>query len=141
MKRDTFIEEIENCIDSSKIELVDQEYIKANYKGDSGKNGIYFLYNSKGTVIYIGMVGNTARTSFYHRMYGHGMGAHKNKHWFRKCAKFRFKRFPTATKEDLRVIERLMIFRKGQPKYNDIGDIIYKLDDIISHVKEGEVNG
>lgn len=141
MKRNAFMEEIEAYIDSCKIEEVDQVQIKTNYSGEKGKNGIYFLYNNFDQIVYVGMVSNAASTSFYHRMYGHGTGAHKNKRWFNKCKKFRFKKFPTATKDDLRVIERLMIFRKGQPRYNDIGKIVYRFEDISARVKEGEVNG
>ena len=114
------------------------ENVKAKYKGDKGKNGIYFLYNDKKEVIYVGMVSNAPWTSFYHRMYGHGTGAHKIEHWFTECRSCRFKQFPHVTKDDLRVIERMMIFRKGQPRYNDIGKIIYKLDDIAARVRKGE---
>lgn len=141
MKRDTFMEEIEAYIDSCAIEEVDQNYIKTHYGKDKGKGGIYFLYNDSNQIIYIGMVSNAESTSFYRRMYGHGTGAHKNKHWFNECKKFRFKKFPTATKNDLRVIERMMIFRKGQPKYNDIGEIIYKFGDIAARIKKGEKHG
>lgn len=141
MTRVSFMEEIEAYIDSSKMETVDPCYIKAKYKCDGAKNGIYFLYDDNDQIIYVGKISNAEKTSFYHRMYGHGTGAHKNEHWFKECKKFRFKKFPLATETDLRVIERLMIFQKGQPKYNDIGRIIYSLDEIFARVKEGEVNG
>ena len=136
MTRELFMAKLEKIIETSPIEAISKNALKQKYKGDNGKNGIYFLYNEKEEIIYIGKVGNGLVTSFYHRLYGHGNGAHKNTQWFQKeCSKYRFKRFPNATDDDLRVIERLMIFKKGQPQYNDIGKIIYKFEDIVTRIK------
>lgn len=65
------------------------------------------------------MVGDGKSTSFYHRMYAHGSGAHYEREWFNEVKKFRFKSFPNITKEELTLIERLMIYINKQPKYND----------------------
>lgn len=117
MTRELFMSKLEKIIENSPIEATSKDIIKQKYKGENGKNGIYFLYNEKQEIIYIGKVGNGLVTSFYHRLYGHGNGAHKNTQWFQnECSQYRFRRFPNATDDDLRVIERLMIFRKGQPK-------------------------
>lgn len=70
-------------------------------------------------MIYVGKVGDGKFTSFYHRMYGHGNGAHCKKKWFNEVKKFRFKSFPNITKQELTLIERLMIYINKQPKYND----------------------
>jgi excinuclease UvrABC nuclease subunit len=43
------------------------------------KSGIYFLYNNKNEVIYVGKVGNGEYTSLYDRMVGHGSGSHNKK--------------------------------------------------------------
>ena len=141
MERENFMKEIELYINSCDVNDIDRDYIKAKYSKENGKNGIYFLYNEDDVVVYVGMVSNARSTSFYHRMYLHGNGAHKDKDWFRKCKKFRFKKFSAATEKDLRIIERLMIFKTGQPIYNDIGEINCDFDNIANRVKGGEVNG
>ena len=46
------------------------------------RQGIYFLYNSAKKIIYIGKVGTCESTSLYHRMFGHGSGAHKSEGWY-----------------------------------------------------------
>ena len=134
MNRDCFIDKIEKIIEASQLRTVSKDDIKQSYKGDSGKNGIYFLYNNNDEVIYVGIAGNGDSTSFFHRMYGHGNRAHEKDPWFSECKKYRFCSFPRALNEDLRVMERLMIFKKGQPKYNDIGKITYDFDDILSRI-------
>ena len=122
MKRDIFINNIEKFIDEVALENIDETYIRSRYKGVDGKNGIYMLYDQNNVVVYVGRVGNGKQTSFCHRMYDHGTGAHKNEYWFGECKKFKIKRFPKAKARDLQVIERLMIYKKGQPKYNDIAN-------------------
>lgn len=66
------------------------------------------------------MVGNLNDTSFAHRMYLHGDGAHYNKPWFKEVKWFIFKSFPKLTNKELKQIERLMIYAKKQPIYNYI---------------------
>lgn len=134
MNRDCFMDKIEKIIESSQLRNVSKCDIKQRFQDDFGKNGIYFLYNDNNDVIYVGLAGNGDSTSFYHRMYGHGNSAHCKEHWFTECKKYRFCRFPYMYNEDLRVIERLMIFKKGQPKYNDIGKLAYDFDDILSRI-------
>lgn len=92
-------------------------FITQNYK--EAKNGIYFLYDQDGIVIYVGMTGNGETASFYSRMYKNGNSAHYNKPWFSEVKKFRFKSFSKLDKEELILIERLMIYKNNQPRYND----------------------
>ena len=134
MDRDCFMDRIVKIIESSQLRTVLKDDIKQRFQGDLGKNGIYFLYNDNDKVIYVGYAGNGDSTSFFHRMYGHGNSAHDKEYWFSECKKYRFCSFPHMRNEDLRVIERLMIFKKGQPKYNDIGKITYDFDDILSRI-------
>lgn len=118
MNREDFIKIVETKIEDEHVMDIDKDYITENYK--TSKNGIYFLYDDKDVVIYIGKVGNGKQTSFYHRMYGHGNGAHFKKGWFSEVKKFRFKSFQKLKNNELRQIERLMIYAKNQPIYNDI---------------------
>ena len=55
----------------------------------------------------------------YSRMYKNGNSAHYNKPWFSEVKKFRFKSFSKLDKEELILIERLMIYKNNQPRYND----------------------
>ena len=119
MDRQSLILEIEAIIDAQPQKENSKPQIIKDYQGIDGKNGIYFLYNSDNEVIYVGKVGRGESTSFAHRMYLHGTGAHCHKPWFTECRAFRFKAFPNLSEEDLRVIERLMIHKKNQPIYND----------------------
>ena len=135
MDRESFMKKVEKTIESSPLEAVIEKDIKQKYQGENGKNGIYFLYNTENNIVYVGLAGNGKYTSFYHRMYGHGNSAHNKEPWFHnECKKYRFYRFPNAIYDDLKVIERLMIFKKGQPKYNDIGKINYDFDDICARI-------
>lgn len=84
------------------------------------KSGIYFLYNDKNEVIYVGMVGNKQNTSLYDRIVGHGNGSHNKKEWYKEVTKGKFHRFKDLNDEELRKIERLAIFGMNQPKYNDV---------------------
>ena len=127
MDREKFIKIVEEKIESENINKKDKEDIKKNYK--QAKNGIYFLYDKNEKVIYVGKVGNGENTSFYDRMYGHGGGAHCNKSWFKEVEKFKFKSFPNLEDDELIKIERLMIYAKNQPIYNDV---IISQDDFIT---------
>ena len=118
MNREQFIEIIKQEIENESLLNIDKDYITKNYK--TAKGGIYFLYNDNDVVIYVGKVGNGKHTSFYKRMYGHGNSAHCNKPWFNQAKKFRFKKFPNLINEEILKIERLMIYAKNQPIYNDI---------------------
>lgn len=118
MNREEFIKIIEEKIESESIYDKDKTYITENYK--NSKNGIYFLYDKNNKVIYVGKAGDGSDTSFYHRMYKNGNSAHCNKPWFNEVEMFRFKSFPNLTDKELRKIERLMIYAKNQPIYNDV---------------------
>lgn len=117
MNREEFTKIVEKAIESTPLVRINKDYITENCK--TFKNGIYFLYDKDNIVIYIGMVGDGDNTSFYHRVYGHGNGSHCKKEWFDEVNSFRFKSFPKLEIEELRLIERLMIYIKKQPKYND----------------------
>lgn len=135
MERNIFMNKVSQIFAEIEVEQKDKNLIKQKYKDINGKNGIYFLYNKEQEIIYIGKVGYGKKTSFYKRMYEHGSGAHRNKSWFDECTGFKFKRFVNATIEDLAVIERLMIYKQGQPKYNDIGNINFEFSEIFDRIK------
>lgn len=119
MDRDDFMNIVKGKIEKEPIYDVEKEFITKNYK--DADNGIYFLYNDDGIVIYVGMTGKDKTSSFYMRMYGNGNSAHCcNKPWSTEIKKFRFKSFPNLNKKELKVIERLMIYKNNQPIYNDI---------------------
>lgn len=117
MTREELMNKIKTIIEKEPMHDMNRDYITSNFKDK--KNGIYFLYNQKKTVIYVGKCGNGINTSFYHRMYGHGYGAHCKKKWFKCAKKFRFKAFPNLDKDKLKKVERLMIYANNQPIYND----------------------
>ncbi|WP_298527946.1 hypothetical protein [uncultured Ruminococcus sp.] len=119
MDRDTFSCEILKRIKECELKEINEEVIKKTEK--LSKNGIYFIYGEdKENVIYVGKVGCGNDTSVAHRFYLHYDGAHIKKEWFQKYAKFyRFCAFPNATKEEIELIERLMIYTNNQPIFND----------------------
>jgi excinuclease UvrABC nuclease subunit len=117
LDRETLIKKIEKIIEKEPIFDVEKNFICNNYK--ESKNGIYFLYNEKDIVIYVGKAGNGDKTSFAHRMYLHGDGAHCKKNWFGKVKKFRFKSFTNLNSKEISKVERLMIYAKNQPAFND----------------------
>ena len=86
---------------------------------DNHKKGLYFLYNKEKDCIYVGKVGDGLFTSFYHRMYGHGWGAHKRQPWYENVVYAKWHKFD-LTGDKLALIERLAIVGMGQPVYNDI---------------------
>ncbi len=90
-----------------------------DHNKDEFKNGLYFLYNESNEVVYVGKVGNGPTTSLYHRLIGHGSGAHKNAYWWKEVYKCKFYRFVGLDDKEILQIERLSIFGKSQPKYND----------------------
>lgn len=135
MEREQFISEISKMFEHTKLQIVSKDQIKKHHSGAKGRSGIYFLYNEKKQIIYVGKVGAGNNTSFYARLYGHGSGAHCNKPWFAECKHYKFKQFSYATNDDLRVIERLMIYGQGQPRYNDIGQISVEYSDTLARVK------
>lgn len=117
MNREKLIKKIKAEIEKESIYDIDKNFITSNYADK--KNGIYILYDEKEIVIYVGKCGNGKSTSFYHRIYGHGSGAHCKKEWFKDIKKFRFKEFSDLDSKLLSKVERLMIYAYGQPAYND----------------------
>lgn len=117
MDREKFMDIVKLNIEMEHTYDVDKYFITQNYK--KAKNGIYFLYDQYGIVIYVGMTGNSKTASFYSRMYGNGNSAHCNKPWFSEVKKFVFKSFSKLDKKELILIERLMIYKNNQPRYND----------------------
>lgn len=117
MSREELIKKIEEEIEKEMIYDLDKDFICNKY--ENSKNGIYLLYNGNGIIIYVGKFGDGGSTSFYHRMYKHGDGAHCNKSWFNEVKQFKVKEFPKLNNKELSQVERLMIYAKGQPKFND----------------------
>ena len=95
MEREQFIVEISNIFEQIKVQKVNKDKIKEHHGGAKGRPGIYFLYNSKKRIIYIGKVGTGNNTSLYARLYGHGSGAHCNKPRFSECKYYKFKQLFT----------------------------------------------
>lgn len=119
MSREELIDKVKELIEKERAYKVKKDFINQKCDCQDFKNGIYFLYDKHDVVVYVGMVGNGEQTSFAHRMYKHGSGAHCNKPWFQEVEKFRFKSFPRLNEEKLEKIERLMIYAKNQPIFND----------------------
>lgn len=136
MERSEFINKLLKIFDEVQIINNTKDDITREYVDAKGKNGIYFLYNQMHEVIYVGMTADGETASVYSRLYGNGSGAHCNKPWFAECTGIKFKPFPNATKDDLAIIERLMIYGQGQPKYNDIGNIEQDYNKIFKRICE-----
>ncbi len=119
MDRKKLISIIKTKIEEEPIYKIDKNFISSNF--NDKKNGIYILYDENENVRYIGQCGDSEYTSFYHRIYLHGGGAHCKKDWFDNIKKFRFKEFPDLDSQLLNKVERLMIYAYDQPIYNDGG--------------------
>lgn len=117
MNREALINILKMQIEEEPIYEIDKKFISSNYADK--KNGIYLLYDDNSIVRYVGKCGNGQYTSFYHRIYTHGSGAHCKKDWFKNIKKFRFKVFPDLDSQLLNKVERLMIYAYGQPAYKD----------------------
>lgn len=65
MEREKFIIEISKIFEQIKPQKVSKDQIKAHHSGAKGRHGIYFLYNGKKQIIYIGKVGIGNNTSLY----------------------------------------------------------------------------
>ena len=65
MEREKFIIEISKIFEQIKPQKVSKDQIKALHSGAKGRPGIYFLYNGKKQIIYIGKVGIGNNTSLY----------------------------------------------------------------------------
>ncbi len=133
MDRETFADMVKAEIEKQQIYYNQKDFIKQNYS--NSKKGIYFLYNKNNDVIYVGMVGEGKSTSFYHRMYLHGNGAHCKKIWFNEVEKFRFKIFPNKKKREIFLILILMIYKNKQPKYNDRILVMKDYKEILNKIK------
>ena len=104
---------------TSNISVSDMEK-KALCGKEEYRQGLYFLYNSSETIIYIGKVGSGERTSLYDRMKGHGPGSHskKDKRWYSEVSFGRFNKFDKFNDSEIAVLERLAISKCGTV-YND----------------------
>ena len=84
------------------------------------RQGIYFLYNSAKKIIYIGKVGTGESTSLYHRMFGHGSGAHKSEGWYEEVEYGKYIVFEKLNDFELSIVERLCIkYNPNKDNYND----------------------
>ena len=117
MDRENFIKIVEKKIESENINTKDKKYIEKNYK--QAKNGIYFLYDKNEKVIYVGKVGNGKSTSFMIECMDMVMELIVIKHGLMKLKSLNLK-FPNLEDDELIKIERLMIYAKNQPIYNDV---------------------
>jgi len=77
-------------------------------------SSIYFLYDDKDEIIYIGETG----TSVKHRLYTDGSGSHCRKNWFTKVNKLKYYKNSRMDVNSRKTIERALI-QKYKPKYND----------------------
>jgi hypothetical protein len=91
---------------------------RKDYNGNDFKNGLYFVYDKKDVVIYVGKISNAKNTSLYMRFVGHGAGAHKNDAWYKTAKKVQFMQFAAMDNEMLELAERLVILFK-RPSRND----------------------
>lgn len=91
---------------------------RKDYNGKDFKNGLYFVYDKKDVVIYVGKISNAKNTSLYMRFVGHGAGAHKNDAWYTTAKKVQFMQFAAMDDEMLELAERLVILFK-RPSRND----------------------
>ena len=91
---------------------------RKDYNGKDFKNGLYFVYDKKDVVIYVGKISNAKNTSLYMRFVGHGAGAHKNDAWYKTAKKVQFMQFAAMDNEMLELAERLVILFK-RPSRND----------------------
>lgn len=107
------------CAKIKSAPLVDINAItRTDYNGKDFKNGLYFVYDKKNVVIYVGKISNAKNTSLYMRFVGHGAGAHKNDAWYKTAKKVQFMQFAAMDNEMLELAERLVILFK-RPSRND----------------------
>jgi len=121
MSRELLIERVIELVESetaiSKSNLINSSFCG---RTTDYRQGIYFLYNTKKDVIYVGKVGSKLNTSLYDRMYGNGpIASHQGDVWWNEVEEGRFHRFSDLNDQQILQIERLAIFGKGQPIYND----------------------
>ena len=107
-----FSESISEYIESRLSNKIDISYIK-NTSGKTKSadaclkkgNFIYYIYNEKDELIYIGETG----TSVKNRLFNHGSGAHKNKQWFRQAEYIKYYKDLKMTQNIRKLIERALI--------------------------------
>ena len=119
MKKDELVKLIcAKVINTNQIDKKDLENSSFCGRDSKYKQGLYFLYNDSGDVIYIGMLSGTDETSLYDRMKGHGSGSHCRQSWYGDVSYGKFYHFDVSVNE-LKILERLAISGMGQPMYND----------------------
>ena len=77
-------------------------------------SSIYFLYNDKEEIIYIGETGASVK----HRLFTDGSGSHDKKGWISKVRKLRYYKNDEMDPNSRKTIERALI-QKHNPKYNN----------------------
>lgn len=113
----------------SALAFLSKEDMEDSSKYGAGKSaayypnrqGIYFLYNSENVIVYVGKIGTGASTSLYHRMSGHGSGAHKKQDWYvNDVCNGKYLNLPNMDDFEIEVIERICIqFNPNTDNYND----------------------
>ena len=77
--------------------------------------GLYFLYNGRKEIIYIGQLKYGGKSNLRQRLLQH----RRKKKWFREVKFVRFHKFSSIGESKLDIVERLAIMFAGQPIYND----------------------
>ena len=127
MNREEFtkkvIEKIEKQLPIPKSEMENSKKYGTSRKAikiNGCRQGVYFLYNTNKEIIYIGKVGTKKKTSLYHRMKGHGSGAHNKQSWYAEVDFGKYIIFDKLNDFEIEVIERLCImYNPNKDNYND----------------------
>ncbi len=82
------------------------------------RQGIYFLYNNVGEIIYVGKIGSGNGTSLYNRCIKGHNEPHITKSWGNKIANVKFHKFDGLNDTEIEQIEVLIIC-KLNPIYNN----------------------
>lgn len=97
------------------------------------RQGLYFLYNADDKIIYIGKVGPGKRTSLFHRMKGHGSGAHNKQKWYKEVKYGHYINLPNLNIDELEKLERICIqCNENHNNYNDKYIIELDVDNIFN---------
>lgn len=109
--RDLIDELIRNGLDVSW-----EKAVASKCDSDEYRNGVFYVYDKNGQVVYIGMAGNGRNTSLYRRCSGHGWGSLKDgAHRKLTPARVSFRRFAVLDRKLLSLVKALAL-SKVRPK-------------------------
>jgi len=132
-RRFKLIKKVVRVVNSSDPILIGD--IKPHNYGrtSNARKGIYFLFNSEGKIIYIGMISDKNGTSLYNRCINGHSEPHITKLWGLEIDYVKFSRFDTLTDDEIEQVEAMLIY-KLNPIHNhatarkeDIKSILKKL--------------